>query len=244
MEQVVFNGVDLTERYVVAGIRRPLPTAAPRYEEVPSGDRRFMRGVDLEPPEISFRIIARSLDEDGRRQAARELASLLLVQEEAALAFSGDAPLYYRVVPSGAFELNEFVRCGYMDATFMAVEAAMYGASRSVSVSAGGSTTIYVGGTYRTALKVTSASATRDGGDYLYGVRLDSAKTMCVTIPTASASKVVMDSAARTATVGSGGAVAQLTLASDWFEAEPGRHTIANHKGSGAFTVEWVERWL
>ena len=242
MEHVVYNGVDLSERFMVIGVTRPLPTPTPTIELVSGGNRNNVRGIDLVPPTLSFRLVTKERDRLRRRDELHWLASVLLVDEPVMVQFSSDDGKRYKVVPTGDLSFHEYVQSGFMDVQLQCVEAAMYGEERSAT-SSGGVVTFLVRGNYQTPLRVEAASATRQSSsDYRYGFTLDNGTVAYLEIPTSSSSSVIMDGEEREATVN--GSVAQLTLQSDWLEAAPGSHTLRRTMGSGEFTVSWVERWL
>lgn len=242
MEHVIYDGVDLSERFTVAGVTRPLPTPTPTYQLVSGGNRHFVRGIELVPPTLSFRVISRELDEVGRRDDIRYLASVLLVDEPVYVEFSSDDGKRYLAVPSGELDFHEYVRCGSMEVTLMATEAAMYG-REVMRQSTDGSVSFTVNGNYPTTLRIESTNARRESNsEYRFGYMLDNGAIEYVEIGTSAASSVIMDGESRSVTVN--GAVAQLTLQSTWYEVKPGRHTLRRTLGSGEFKVSWVERWL
>lgn len=242
MEHVVYNGVDLSERFIVLGVVRPLPTPTPAVELVSGGNRNNVRGIDLVPPTLSFRLVTRERDRLKRRDQLRWLASVLLVNEPVMVKFSSDDGKSYKVVPTGDLSFHEFVQSGYMDVTLQCVESAMYGKRFSVT-SSSETATFLVKGNYQTPLRIESTNAVRrSSSDYRFGYTLDNGPVAYLEIPTGSSSTVIMDSETRDATVN--GSVAQLTLQSDWLEVQPGSHTLRRTMGSGEFTVSWVERWL
>ena len=242
MEHVVYDGVDLSERFIVIGVTRPLPTPTPTFQLVPGGNRNFVRGIDMVPPTLSFRLVAKELDRLRRRDEVRWLAGTLLVEEPVRVQFSSDDGKWYMAMPTGELDFHEYVTSGYIDVQLQCVESAMYGRRRSAT-SSNGVATFSVGGNYRTELTIEAASARRESAsDYRFGYRLDNGMTAYVEIPTANASAVVMEGDGRRATVN--GSTAQLTLQSDWLDAEPGSHTLERTMGTGEFTVSWHERWL
>lgn len=241
MEHVVYNGVDLAERFIVIGVERPLPTPTPSMQLVHGGNRNFFKGMDFVPPTLSFRLVTKELDKFGRRDELRWLASVLLVDEPVKVQFSSDNGKWYKAVPSGDLTFHEFVKSGYIDVSLTCEQAAMFGLEKSAS-SSDGVATFAVDGNAPTTLLIEATSAVRESNsDYRFGYTLDNGMVQYAEIGT-SYNDVIMDGEKRLVTVN--GSVRQLTLQSDWFEVKPGTHTVERTLGSGQFTVSWLERWL
>lgn len=242
MEHVIYDGVDLAERFTCIGVVRPLPIPTPRSETLSGSSRLFFRGMDIVPPAITFRLVSVENTAQGRRDALRWLASTLLVQQPVMLSFSDEPNMAYKVVPSGEAAVVEHVSSGAVDVTLQCIESAMYGERKSAT-SSGGTVNITVGGNWPTSLRISSTTAVRQSSsDYRWGVTIDNGSVAYVEIPTSSSSTVVLDADSRHATVN--GSTAQLTLQSDWMDVEAGTHTVARSRGTGEFKVEWVERWV
>lgn len=241
MEHVVYNGVDLAERFIVIGVERPLPTPTPSMQLVHGGNRNFFKGMDFVPPTLSFRLVTKELDRLRRRDEIHWLASVLLVDEPVKVQFSSDDGKWYKAVPTGDLAFHEYVKSGYLDVSLVCEQAAMYGTERKVS-SNNGAVTFIVEGNTPTTLLIEAPSAVRESNsDYRFGYTMDNGMVQYVEIDT-NYNNVIMDGEKRRTTVN--GTIRQLTLQSDWFEVQPGTHTISRTLGSGEFTVSWNERWL
>lgn len=242
MEHVIYDGVDLAERFTCIGVVRPLPIPTPRSETLSGSSRLFFRGMDIVPPAITFRLVSVEETAEGRRDALRWLASTLLVQQPVMLSFSDEPDMAYKVIPDGEAAIVEHVSSGCVDVTLRCVESAAYGEHRSAT-SSGGVLSITVGGNWPTSLRLTAVNVSRQSSsDYRWGVSLDGESVAFVEIPTSSPSRVVIDTESRHATVND--VTAQLTLQSDWLDVDAGTHSIVRSKGTGNFTVEWDERWV
>ena len=242
MESLVLDGVALPSEFKVAVLERPFATPTPVTQFVHGGGRYALRGVDLVPPQISFRVIAREMTAAQRQARADALAPLLVRDGAVRVAFGSDGGRYYEAVPSGPLDLHQFVSSGSVDVTMTCLEAAMYGDEKVATVPSGGSVTFEVGGTYPTKPTITAASAVRNSSSLLWGVRLDGGDFLHVETGSSSSRSVVLDCAAGTCKLA--GAAHMATLDSDWFEMRPGSHTVRMDNGTGAAVVRWQERWL
>ena len=238
---VVFNGCQLTRGCILAEVSRPLAGRSANMVDVPGMDGALFGGTKLEAGSVSIKLVPCGHGRRWMRAKLREIAEALDVEGPAPLHFSDDEGLYYMAVPDGGVSVAEYPRAFAISISFSVPEPALYGRAHSLSVPSGGSVTFLVGGTYAAHTLISSAAAVRGTSD-LWGLRLDGGDFSRLKLPTASATAVSIDSATRTAKVA--GATALMTLESDWIELSPGEHTVANDIGTGASTIEWVERWL
>lgn len=244
MERLVLGGVELSTVFDVVGVVRPLPIAQPNLELIPGRDGYAVKGMDYVPGEISFTLVSRSADARQRRLDASLIASTVYTREPVEVSFGSDDGLSYMAIASGEMEVMEHVKSGASTILMQQVDAAMYGATRTIMVPSGSSVTFLVGGTYRTKPIIDANWAVRDSQSNVWGLRLDEGKYVHVLLPTSNVTKVVLDCAERTCSVG--GAVSLPTLDSDWLELEPGEHTLRMDKGTNSSTtkVTFRERWL
>lgn len=236
-----FNGVELTDRFILSDLSRPIPGNDVETLNVPGMDGILLKSAKLAAGSVSFTLWPHWMTKRELRAAVREIAVLMAVAEPAPLAFSDDDGLYYMAVPSGGMGVRELEDAFAVDCSFTVPSPAMYGGERSVTVPSGGSASFRVGGTYPTKAVVTAPSAVRGAGGY-WSLRLDGGMFSKLSIPTSAASAVEIDSVNRTAKVA--GALSLMTLDSDWLELGPGAHVLSNDIGGGACTVRWIERWL
>lgn len=242
MESVCYDGVELTDFYTVLSDRRP-PSLNVVKETVPGRDGVVPRGATYGCPRVTLKIICDPADAATLHEERRRLTSLLSARGARRLQFGNDGGLYYMAQVDGELDWAQFFRTGVLRVPFLVPSPAMYGRVVSATVPSGGSAEIDVRGTYPTRPTILAASAVRASGtDGVWGVRLDGGDYVHVATGSSSARKVEIDCEARTCRVAD--AVAATTLLSDWFEFEPGEHTLSNDQGSGACTVTWQERWL
>ena len=132
---------------------------------------------------------------------------------------------------------------GAFTLTFVASDPHRYSDEEmTATIPSGGSVAVMVGGTVSTLPTLSATSAVRDGSSKLWGVQLDNAEHMRVSLPTSGQNRVSIDCLERVVTIS--GATSMLTLDSDWFEMPPGEHVLTMDMGTGAATLKWRERWL
>lgn len=238
--RVVFDGHDITSRWLVTGIERPAPSYSASMDDNPSGGS-FLMGVRSEAAEVSFSVHITG-DSSERREQLRELASWLAVDGARELSFSDDLGLLYMAAPNGQGDVEHRYWRDIVTLTFAVPEPVMLGEVRTLAVPSGSSASTYVGGTAPALPVVEAPAAVRDGTTHEWGVRLDGGDMLRVGIPVTGGVPVIIDCAERTATVN--GSAALVTLDSDWFRLAPGRHTVAQDEGSGRCTLTWRERWF
>ena len=237
---ITYDGKLLTRRFVAQDVERPIPPMAVRVESLDVADGSFPRGANLDPSNITLRLVATNVRGDARRTAERELAALLDAREPRKLVFSDDGGLYYMAQPSGSRVAEILPDAVSIAVEFYLPDPVMYGSTKTASLSTGASS-ITVGGTYPARCKVTSSNATKSSSN-LWGVRLDNGKYMRVPHELGSAVNVTVDTEKRTARVN--GSTSMITLDSDWLELSPGSHSVKIDQGGGAATLQWTERWL
>ena len=241
-ERVTFNGVTISDFFEVAGVTRPLVGRVNTTTEVSGMDGNRITGSVMMPNRLIVSFVMGERDSTERREAVRNLTSMLHTTELAPLMFASDNGLYYMAILDGEVPIQEHVRSGIVEVNFVTESPALYGETRTVTVPSGGSVRIYVDGVYVTYPKISGSVNGSSSASYQWGLRLDERDYMRMVTGSTSARLVTMDCEKRLATLS--GAVKLPTLTSDWFELSPGFHTIRNDIGSGASTVTWQERWL
>lgn len=242
IEQVMFGDVVISDYFQVAGVERPLAGRDNKTAEVSRRDGVRLTGFTIPSITIKVYLAIGNGSMSDKLDEVRRLHSLIYTKEPKRLMFSSDNGLYYMAIPDGEIPFSENPNSGRFELNFLTESPVLYGLERSVTVPSGGSVSIYVEGTYPTEPTIQSSSAYGSGSSTLWGLRLDEADYMRVSTGSTSSRVVTMDCMERTASVS--GATKVLTLDSDWFELEPGLHTIRNDVGTGSSTVTWQERWL
>ena len=241
MEQVTFNDIVISDFFQVAGVRRPLAGRVNSTLEISGMDGTRVTGSVMMPSTLSVLLVVSDMNDTQRRDAVRNLSSMIHTDEPKVLSFSSDNGLYYKAILDGEVPFQEHVRSGIVELNFITESPVLYGAVRSVTVPSQGEVTVYVDGTYPALPKITgNVQGTASNG--LWGLRLDDGDYMRIVTGSNSTRAIVMDSESRTASVA--GAAKLPTLDSDWFELGAGMHKIKNDVGSGSSTVTWQERWL
>ena len=238
-----FNGVELTQRFVLSDLSRPIAGMNAKTLDVPGMDGVLLKSANLNPSTVSFTLWPHWMEKRELRAAVREIAALMAVREPAPLAFSDDDGLYYMAVPNGGMDVREFDDAFAVDCSFLLPSPAMYGEERSASFSTSAGVEIHVGGSYPTKPVITVPLANFTVGG-TWSVMLDNSDFMRLSVGSSGTRAVEFDCEKRTAKVD--GANAVTTLESDWFELTPGTHRISVQQGTvgNGATVSWVERWL
>lgn len=235
IETVEFGDLVLSDFGEVIDVQRTMAGIEPTVEAVSGRDGDALRGVRLTQPEVSVLLVARFSGMQLRRRLVRELSPRLLSKEFQRLAFASDEGLYYKAVLAERPDLSEFVNAGTLRLKFLVDGSAMYGKTRTKSMTT--TTTIEVGGTYPTPLKISGTASPSNGH---LSVSMDGMDF--VKVPMSGSATVEIDCGRRTCKVA--GVTKQVTLDSDWLVPDAGSHTLAFASGSGTLTVEWTERWL
>lgn len=238
----VFDGVDYSSLIDVASIDMPaLPTAAADLRTATGRDGALLAGNPLEPLEIKVkaRLAIDSIDPRDIQRAWALVAAGMRTDGPRQLNLTAD--VYRMAVLTDAVPLEYNSYSAIAELTFVCPDPVAYGDERTVTVPSGGSVTFEVGGTYP-AKPTIAADAVRDGTSEVWGVRLDDGDCIHVATGSSSAREVEVDSDRRTCTIE--GDPSMITTDSDWLVLDPGMHTLAMDKGTGAATVTFVERWL
>lgn len=240
-QSLKFNGYDLRAICDVVEVERDLlPQVAHDAATVPGRDGAAFLRSRLEPRDIkvTLRVVAGGIAPADFEAAFRTLVPRLPVDGPHDLVIENG--YVYKAALVGTSEVKKSSYSAEASLIFRAYDPAAYGAAKSKVVTTSSSSET-IAGTYP-SLPVVTASAAKRSSAGLWGVTLSGNKTMRVALPTANASSVVIDCAARTVKVD--GAAAMLTLDSDWWELLPGSRSMFVSNGTGNATVSWTERWL
>lgn len=242
MRIVTFDGFDLARLVYVEDVRRPLYAGLRvQTETVPGADGCLVRSTGLDSMEVEVDVRCIRPSKVEMRRVLGELARVLAVDGPCRLTQSDRPGLYDLAVPTGCPSVDEWMGTGGATLTFLLPSPASYGPKRVAAVSATAAA-FQVFGTYRTAPVLSCATAVRDSSTGLWGVRLDGGDFLRVALPDGKPHGVEIDCAARAAKVD--GANAMVTLDSDWWSLDAGRHRAAVELGTGDVEMTWNERWL
>lgn len=241
-ETVTFNGHVLTDYWQVASVLRPPAGRENSTTDVSGMDGALITGSVMSHATITVTLLMSGMNATERRTAIRQLMGMVHTDEPKRLQFATDNGLYYMAILDGEVPFTEHVRSGLVELNFVTERPVLYGATKSATRSSGTPLSITVGGTYKTrpTIEASSARATSSAVG-TWGVRLDSADVMTVAAPTSNV-PIKIDCESREVLVNN--TLKMLTPDSDWFELEPGQHTIDLNTGTGSFTVTWQEMWV
>lgn len=241
MSRLIFNGHDLSELFDVGEPEITILDATPDLREVPGRDGSVFAGSRLGVSVVSFQI-AVSGEAAARRNALSTLGLWLAVDEPKPLVLPDTPDWYYMAIPNDGLALKRAIGAEVSTVSFTLVDPIAYGREVSITVPSSGSVTFRVDGTYKAKPTITASAAVRSGTSLVWGLLLDNGDHLRVTTGSSSSRAITLDCANRVCTLA--GAVVLPTLTSDWFELEPGVHTIQNDQGSGSCTVKYRERWM
>lgn len=242
IEDVIFNGIRLSDYFDVINVNRPNAATVSETVEVSGRDGVVLTGSAMGAVTISVTIMMREPTVSGRRARMREVQALLSTDDEVPLEFSEDEGLYYMAKLDGEMPVKEHVRSGALEVNFTAFDPVMYGRTRSVTVPSGGSVSFVVDGTYRTMPRISGSVSGSSQTGNLWGLRLDDAASIRVPMGGTAQKTIEIDCSTRVSKVG--GVLTLPTMQSDWFALTAGKsHTLTNDIGSGSCVVTWDERW-
>lgn len=231
---MIFDGHDLSTAFIVGTPQITPLSSTLTTQTVPGRDGAAFIGRDWAASTVTATLTVFG-PPIYRRDAISKLGQWLTVDSPRKLVLPDSPDRYYMAVPSGEIQSERHVDAERLTVTFSVLEPA-YGSERQVQIPSGGTVDIVVGGTYKTAPRITS---TATGSSGVWGLRLDDGDVLKIPV---TSGFVDVDCGARTSKVA--GVVALPTLDSDWLVLEPGPHKIQQFIGSGAATLTFVERWL
>ena len=238
----IFDGVDYSDILEVASVEMPaIPASTPDLRYATGKDGAYFAGNQLNPLtlKIRARIATRRIDPRDIQRIWSIAAASMRTDEPRPLSLAEGIYRMAVLVEESPLEFMNYSATAEL--TFLCPDPVAYGEERTVTIPSGSSATIVVGGTYP-ARPVIAASAGRDSGALVWGIRLDGEDFVHVDTGSASATAVEIDCARRTCRVGT--EAAMITLDSDWLALAPGEHTLTMDKGTGDATVRFAERWL
>jgi predicted phage tail component-like protein len=241
MTTVTFNGVVLTNRFIVGDQKRPLPEFRVSSMQVDGADGEVYGGSTIGPRFLSFRVT--SIDREPRQvqDDAKFLMQTLAVRQPTELAISdersaGNTQLVRYVVPTGSFDMDEYVRAGSWVLQFVQPDPYLYGHVRTQEVASDATVETFIDGNAPSEWTLHAVPNSTTGAyTFEYGenaVVFDGAFD--------GAMALVVDS--RTGAVNTGAAGNGLTNATT---IEPIQHgTVTLKSIGGPATFQWRPRWL
>lgn len=139
--EVTFNGVTLTDDFVVSGLTRPFLQRKVNMTQVDGRDGAIYRSSAYEPIEIRMRLAFLSEDKGARVMALANLVKALDVDEPAPLAISDDNGWYYLAVPKGG-DISRWIGAEEFPLTFVCPDPARLGEVISTHPATTGTTTL------------------------------------------------------------------------------------------------------
>jgi predicted phage tail component-like protein len=235
---ITYGGVDLTRFGTVEGVDRDaLGTVRVQTADVPGMDGTRFLGATIAPLAISARIRVVAADKAAMRGVVRQLAGALRSDGPQALTISDEPSVEWMAVTQSCKVTDELLGTCLVAVTWTCPDPAAR--STAESTAAGGEA-CQVGGTYQTRPTITVTGAAGDS-DGLLTVTDDGGRVLTVALGSTTGATVVLDCGSRLATVD--GAIAPISLDSDWWAWEPGAHSAAVTAGSGTASVSWHDRW-
>jgi len=237
---LVFDNHDLTKLF---GVEWPITRSAASWEpsvvDVPGRNGAVFGGTKAQPMDVSMRLWTLAETREQRQQDVRTLAAWLAVDGPRPLYLGDEGGLWRMAIPAGNMDVSAYLNAESIPVTFRCLDPVLYGDRAGVEVPSGGSVTFLVGGTAPTFPTVTASSAHEDGTAGYWRLWLDE-QTHLDADTGASSVPVSADCERRVLTVN--GDVQMLNPFADWLRLTPGTHTI-RMVGTGAASVQWVERW-
>lgn len=243
---VTFDGNDLTQRFGVGDLQRPLMPREGEYVSVPGADGALFVGVTDATRTVRLTLTYLDADPAERMEAFRELASWLHVDSPRALAISEDGGLWYKAMPNAKADGARALNADSFVVEFTC-DSCLYGeaVTEHLGVTAGADTaTFVVGGTLPTPCVVDAFvgtdgdwSLTLDDGSVYSGKEWSGAYV---------STRYRLDSETRVAIEGYGTSQERtfaLAPTNRWFWLTPGEHTIQGSNCAADIELAYVERW-
>lgn len=236
---VTFDGVDLTDLFIVSDLRRALVPRDVSLVDVPGRDGSLFSSVSNTARTITMTMTVRSQDVLARSQAIRQLAAILSTAEPRPLAISDDSGLYYMAVPSSDTDGERFINAERFVVTFTCPDPWLYGDTVTETLPSGGSLALTVGGTAPTWPTITANATGGSQGSWI--VTMEDGSGIYAAIPSGTTYDVTANCDERSMSVND--SVAMLPPSYDWPRLAPGAHTLTMTQGTGDATITWQERW-
>lgn len=139
--EVTFNGVNLTDSFVVSDLVRPFLQRTVDMTSVDGRDGSIYRSSRYDAIEVRMRLTFLSEDKGARVMALANLVKALDVDEPAPLYVSDDNGWYYLAVPKGG-DISRWIGAESFPLTFVCPDPARYGSIISTSPSTTGTTAL------------------------------------------------------------------------------------------------------
>lgn len=239
---MIFNGVDFKEFLKVEEVRRSiLPPMVVDSHEVPgmhgSKPKRVTLGDGM--IEVDIRLIKGSRSEVQAK--VRELAYRLYTEEPARLYLPDEPDKYNMATLSGDTNLEKWLYTGGATLVFVCNDPIAYGESKEHSIS--DSTTLLVGGTYKTKPKVTYIFT--ESCNYVELRNLTSGKYVRVNHEFVSGDILILDFNDKWKARKNGVVIAEdVAIESDFFSLGVGENELTSKPAGLNPTIEYAERWL
>ena len=229
---------------VVERVHDDPPAAKPDTVTVPGRDGEILRGITYESRTITLECRLFEKKWEDFETMRDVLVTYLMTHGEIKLVVRTHPDEYYMAHLNSITEGDRIggTGIGYLELEFTANSPWRYSEMRSVNIPSGGSASFLVNGNLPAKAKIEATYATRSGGSTVWGVRFDEGDFAHIATGSSSSRAVVIDGITRSASVA--GAVAMITLDSDWPVLSPGTHTVRMDEGTGAATLTWQERSL
>lgn len=264
---VTFNGVTLTDLYVVRGWYTPLLGRNFDTVDIAGMDGQRFLGARLTPRSITLSLVVKGTSLTEREAAARTLAETLAVDEPKPLTASFMDGRYYLAIPRSDADLTRFVNADSFEVEFYVPDPVSYGETKTVeipSINYDTSVSFTVGGNYPTLPTMrftvhkssTSPTTPSTFAFYVHDVNVRYTNGLYTYIDVHDVIRgssldgtFTIDSTSRTLARVSSDPVL-LPLVSDWPILEPGGNRIYFSEGgtsygcTGTGMLTFTERWL
>lgn len=246
---VKYNGVKLNDYFIISNPSRPLPEFRDESTEVEGADGESFDGLTIGVREFSFELIAKRKTAKNVQRAARKLMSVFMVRKPKAFTFSDEKDgeniqLVRYAIPSGSFDVEEFIRAGRWTCRFKQPDPYLYGKRSEATlypsnlrdrnkVKVGGNVPtwpeVIVDALSGNRYRISNSQFDSDGKH----VKFDATFT--------ASSRLVLDFEKHKATLTPSQSTGGLVLGSRFFQLEPGSTMLyVTHKTK----VSWRDRWL
>lgn len=242
---VKYNGVKLTDLFIVGEQKRPLPEFRVSTTAIEGVDGESFDGMTIGLRECSFTVTAISKTKRGLQDAARVLASALSVREPKRLVFSDEKDpdknqLFRLALPTDSFDSREFIRAAQWTCRFVQPDPYLYGKERSIVLRSHTPKQVDTGGnTYAWPTAVaTFKSKGGNSSEYEFWVNNDK---VVFRAPWAKGAKLTVNAKNQLVRLSPAASGAKGLQTGSRFAPMEGRVTLY---ATAPTTVTWRERWL